>query len=234
MLFFSHLKRVKARRLQIAELDKEITRLYNRKSELDLNIQKKELELESFVREKEDTIKYLEEKSGKISSFITIDEQIDNANLTLASINTEISEAKDELEKLKKLLSILQECVDYDKLREKYKNDLKDAIDKTLKKLLDTYPNIQPAKLNILDCFTGFYDKKINFTDIELTVNTNLTKFAIEHRIDVNLYKDLMYNFNAPWVKRFNELKSKYEKLNVEAYENEQLFNGFIVLVDNN
>lgn len=234
MLFFSHLKRVKARRLQIAELDKEIIRLYNRKSELDLDIQKKELELESFVREKEDTIKYLEEKSGKISSFITIDEQIDNANLTLASINTEISEAKDELEKLKKSLSILQKCVNYEELREKYKNDLQESIDKTLKKLLDTYPNIKPTKLNILKCFSGFKKNNIYFSDIELAINTNLTKFAISHKIDVNLYKDLMYYYNKPWVKRFEELKKEYTRLCIEDFENDQLFNGFVILVDNN
>lgn len=233
MLFFSHLKRVKARRIEIAELDKEISRLYAKKSELELAVQKSELDLELLVQKREAKIDALEKREKKVVDFLTLDEQIEKSINTLASLDTEISSAKDQIENLKREHLIFQECINYEELREKYKVSLQESIDNNLKKLLDTYPNIKPRKLFILNCFNGFTDNTIHFKDIEVAINTNLTKFAIAHRIDPTLYKDLMYQLNDPWVKRFNELKGEYKSLNVKAYENDQLFNGFIILVDN-
>lgn len=233
MLFFSHLRRVKARRLEIAELDKEISRLYATKSELEISVQKKESEFEILCSKKEIEICSLEDRIKKLNTFITLEEQIDKANQTLVLINTEVEEERNKLATLKNENSILHECVLANELLKKISTDLQNSIDNNLKKLLDAYPNIKPGKLFILNCFNGFKDNTIHFKDIEVAINTNLTKFAITHKIDPTLYKDLMYHFNDPWVKRFNELKGKYKSLNVKDYENDQLFNGFIVLVDN-
>lgn len=209
MLFFLNLKRLKARRLKITELDKEISRLYEKKSELELKIQKSDLEFEIEIQKREASIRALDINKKELTDLITLNEQIDKATYTLASLNTEIENA-----------------------REKYKTILQESLDNNLKKLLNTFPSIKPAELNILTCFNGFKNNVIYFNDIEVAINTNLKKFAIAHKIDPILYKDLMYHFNEPWIKRLNELKKKYESLNVKNYENDRLFNGFVVLVD--
>lgn len=228
MSYFSHLKRVKAKRLEIAELDKEISKLYERKSSLELEVQKNESELEILTLKKEAQLKELD----KIKSLLTLNEQVENANKTLTLLNTEVMEEKESLEKLKRENSILQDCILCDELSKKFSVELHTTLDSTLQRLYSVYPKIKPTKLNILKEFNGFKDDRIEFLDIEIAIENNLTKFAISHGIDPTLYKDLMYSFNSSWCKRFKQLKKAYTRLSIHDDENDQLFNGFIVLTD--
>lgn len=218
MLFFLHLKRMRERKNTISILDEEISSLQDKKTSLGIEVAKKNTELEELKKQISD-----------ISEFVTLKEQTLSATQTLETLSGEIEAQAATLEKLKAECGLADECILLADLNQKLKKDLSDSIDTNLKKIFDNYPNVHAKKLNIKD-FISF--TSIDLPSVKGIIDSQLTKFALEHRIDPILYKELMYKFNSEWITKFNDFSKRYSSLNNTVIENFTLFKGFIVLVD--
>lgn len=218
MLFFSHFKRMRKRKNTILILDEEISSLQDKKTSLGIEVARENAKLEE-----------LKKQIATISEFVTLKEQTLTASQTLEDLNDKIATQSAILEDLKSECNLADECILLTDLNQKLKKDLSDSIDSNLKKIFDNYPNVHAKKLNIGD-FISF--TSIDLPSVKGIIDSQLTKFALEHKIDPILYKELMYKFNSEWVTKFENFSKKYSSLNHNVIENFTLFEGFIVLVD--
>lgn len=177
--------------------------------------------------EKEQILAELDTKINELyAKKAELEVETEKLSLTLASAKNVI-ELTSQINLLQGKIATATETL------ESLKIDAKITADSILKKLLDKYPNIKAEKLNIIAYFKSI-PRKISFLDLELIIDSVLTSFAIEHGIDPLSFQELMYCYNEAWHNRFEELQKKYDYLRPYSYENEFLFNNYIILVDNN
>lgn len=209
MSFFSHLKRLKARRLEIAILDKEISSLYATKTQLSVEVEKLKNEA-----------KNLKEKNKQANEFVSLTEQITTAKETLETLNADIEAETQTLSDLRKKHNIV---LDYAYLS----TALSDSIDKNIQELFKNYPNLKILEFSVIPSYSW-----IHVRDIKIAIDTQLTKFAITHNIDPDLYKTLMYRYNASWLEEYNKFIKSNTSVKYDSNYSSHFLDSFLVLID--
>lgn len=209
MSFFSHLKRLRARRLEISILDREISSLYETKTKLSVEVER--------LRNEQNNLK---EKIKQGNEFVSLTEKIATSKEALDSLNSEIESETKTLANLRKEHNLV---LDYTALSA----NLADSLDKSIQELFKKYPNLKVQKFSILP--TNSY---ILVRDIKIAIDAQLTKFAITHNIDPDLYKNLMYRYNASWLEEYNNFAKNNTSVKSNYNYSSQFLDSFLVLID--
>lgn len=209
------------RKKKIADLDNEILSLLEKKSQIEVEIQKLDLKLQDLFQRQKIT-----------ERFIDLDIAIKQAETKLAMLNEEIAEETKNLDKLKDKCTLVEKCKSYEDMLEKLENNLQASTNSMLKNLFDKFPDVCSNYLDI-ESELEEYSLEIPPSYILLIIDAKLSEFAIDHNIDVQTYKTFIYSLNSLWFKEFDKLRNKKTIIKT-SNSLSILFNNFLVLEDDN
>lgn len=219
MSLFSNIYQKSKRKNQISSLDDEILALIEKKSSIEVEIQKLELKLNSLNEKHEITEKFIDLKTA-----------IGQAETKLRMTSEEIDNESKTLDELKNECSLISECKSYEDMLKKLSTDLQKSTDSMLKRLLDKFPDIESVSLNLIDELKP-YGLEISPSSILLVINNLLTEFAIDHLINPEEYINFIYSINSFWFKEFDKIKHlKHISLYDKKYS--LLLHAFVALQD--
>lgn len=138
-------KRIKEKEQTIIDLDEEITKLQEKKTDLAIDIEKQQAEYDKMC-----------EKVKATSDFLSLEEQKEASKISLNNLNDEIKKAEDRLAKLneetKLKLQDLELCDEYSTLK-KLNQEMKESVMLTINEHIKAIKEEWPVKATCLDFF---------------------------------------------------------------------------------